>query len=160
MAPSRRRLEVVGGRSAGGEPVAKLLDAPLVQLADPSLALRRDRFVAAHPRDTLKRGPGGRNPSVHLLKAGVRILDDPEPPDQRFQRQPVADDRREDDGVGEQDDQVAIRDWAALGLERDGERQCERDRSAQATPPRHHSLLPVRERLLAAQPCRDAHANV
>ncbi len=78
---------------------------------------------------------GGNLPRVELLVRERAVIHDAEPSDERTQGQPLADERREDHGEREEDHEAAPRQrFAGRGLQRQGQRGGQRERSAHAAP--------------------------
>ena len=98
-------------------------------------------LLLGEPVERLERRLGGRDPGGVLLGLLLRaVVDHPQPADQRRQRQPLNDDREQDDAVGEEDHQVALGERrAGVGLERQRERRGERDRAAHPRPAHDHA---------------------
>ena len=115
----------------------------LVDMARPMAVLRPQRVdqleVAGplrcqllDPADgRLRRGLAG----VRLLVAVAAVRGDPQAADDERQRQPLADECRQDHGERQEDQQVALREGLAVAeRRRQGERRRQRDDAAHAGP--------------------------
>ena len=86
-----------------------------------------------------ERGLGGSDACLGLLALGAAVVAHSKDADQAGQREPLEDERREDDRERQKDDEVALGEVA-----RQRERGDERDRAADACPRDEHGVLPRR----------------
>ena len=85
------------------------------------------------------------DPGPRLLASVESVILETEQTNDEGQGQPLPDERDEDDREGEEENQVAT--WkgrAGIGLERQGERCCERQRAPHARPREKDGALPAR----------------
>jgi len=81
------------------------------------------------------RGLGRMDAGLRLLASVDPVVLEPEHANDEGQGQPLPDERREDDREGEEENQVtAWKGYAGIGLERQGECCCERQRTSHTGP--------------------------
>jgi len=133
-------------------------EAPDAEVVHPAHAVGG---VVAHPvlaaqlLDPVQRRARGEDPRLRFALLEVAVVLDAEDLDEPRQREPLQDQRGEDDRVGQEDDEVALREGpAAVDRLRDGQCRGQGHGTAHAGPSHDGRELPVDGGLALADPAR------